>query len=155
MIEESGRVVALKGSQVWVQSLNQSACQSCKMRGGCGQRLMVDMIGGATTKWIHVDNAVHARLGDQVRLGIEESALLRASALVYLVPILALIGGALVGDRLMALGDAGTAAVAVLAMAISLALNRMFQGKAVSRQFTPVLLRIQEAPFPAEDAGRW
>lgn len=152
MIEEQGRVVALTGDRAWVQTLSQSACQSCKVRAGCGQKLMADMTG-AKVRQICIDNPVHARVGDEVRLGIEESALLRASVLVYLVPVLALLGGALVGDRLMALGDIGTAVVAVVAMAICFGLSRMAQRSAFSGRFTPLLLGVQEAGLPRENAS--
>lgn len=147
MIEETGQVVALRGDQAGVQALAQGACQSCKVRGGCGQRLMAEMIGDNNLP-VYVDNRLGARVGDQVVLGMGEAALLQASLLVYLVPLLGLVGGGLVGDRILALGDAGTALMAVVGMALCLLGGARFQRRAGSAQFRPVLLKILPERVP-------
>ena len=55
------------------------------------------MIGRRPTR-VRVVNAVGAQPGEQVVIGIEESAIVHGSVLVYLVPLLALLGGAILGE---------------------------------------------------------
>jgi sigma-E factor negative regulatory protein RseC len=141
MIEERGRIVALQGNQAWVQTLRQNACQSCRARSGCGQRALHELSGGKARQ-VRVDNALQAQVGDQVLLGIGETALLRASVLVYLVPVLGLLAGALVGDRVAGLGDGGTILAGALGMALAFLLVRMCQRHAITGQFRPVLLKV-------------
>ncbi|MDX5300342.1 MAG: SoxR reducing system RseC family protein [Gammaproteobacteria bacterium] len=97
MIEESGRVVALEGEGVWVQVIRQSACQSCSARKGCGQAALAGMSGGRAHQ-VWIENPLGAQVGDQVRIGVSEAAMLRASLLVYLVPLLALMLAAVVAS---------------------------------------------------------
>lgn len=48
-------------------------------------------------------NAVQARPGDQVLLTLENQSLIKLSFLVYMFPILALIAGAALGQKIAAL----------------------------------------------------
>jgi len=82
MISESGKVVGVDGDRVWVQTIRNSACQSCSARQGCGQRVLASATGGRANQ-IRVLNRLNAQVGDDVTLAIEETALLRASLLVY------------------------------------------------------------------------
>ncbi len=90
MIHETGTVISVSGDEAWVQTLRESACQSCKARHGCGQKALAGLTGGQSRQ-IRVVNTLHAQPGDQVTVAIEESALLKASLLVYAVPLLLMV----------------------------------------------------------------
>ena len=45
-IIESGRVVAIEESGVWVETIRSSACGSCAARSGCGHRTLAGMLTG-------------------------------------------------------------------------------------------------------------
>ncbi|MFL1406095.1 SoxR reducing system RseC family protein [Marinobacter sp. M1N3S26] len=90
MIHETGTVISVSGNEAWVQTIRESACQSCSARHGCGQKALATMSGGQSRQ-IRVFNTLDARPGDQVTVAIEESALLRASLLVYAVPLVLMI----------------------------------------------------------------
>lgn len=142
MIEESGTVVALDGDDVWVQTIRQSTCGSCSARKGCGQGALARMTDGRANQ-VRVRNACGADIGDQVVLGIEESQLLRASLLVYALPLLALLAGALVGGGLWP----GQDLAAIAGGGIGLAAGFLLVKTVSSRQekadhLRPVLLRI-------------
>lgn len=158
MIEESGTVVALDGHAVWVQTIRQSTCGSCSARKGCGQGALARMTDGRANQ-VRVRNTCGASVGDQVVLGIEESQLLRASLLVYALPLLALLVGALLGGGFWP----GQDLAAIVGGGIGLAAGFLWL-KAVSGageqadRLRPVLLRIDlhhEAPEPVfiRDSG--
>lgn len=101
MIEERGRVLAVEGDRLWIETVRRSACDSCQARNGCGQSLLQRLGLGARQGYIQVVNQAqdnHYRAGDEVRIGIAENAVVRGSVLVYLVPLLGLFGGALLAQ---------------------------------------------------------
>lgn len=104
MIEETGKVVAQKGDQVWVQVVRESACQSCSARSACGQRVLAGISGGRASQ-VMVDNDLGVVTGDEVVLGVGEQALLTASVLVYLLPLLLMGAGAVMADLWLPSGD--------------------------------------------------
>ena len=53
-------------------------------------------------KSVPVDSDIHLKTGDQVMVAIDESLLLRASLLLYLLPLIALFTGAGIADWILA-----------------------------------------------------
>ncbi len=99
MLEEEGVVTAVEGRMARIQVQPRSACGHCSARSGCGTSLLSGFLGRRSGSfWVH--DPVGARPGDQVVIGLEEAQLRRASLLLYLLPILALMAGAVAGDRL-------------------------------------------------------
>ena len=158
MIEESGTVVALDGDHVWVQTIRQSTCGSCSARKGCGQGALARMTDGRSNQ-VRVRNACGASVGDQVVLGIEESQLLRASLLVYALPLLALLTGALAGGGLGSGEDLPAIAGGAFGLAAGFLLLKVVSaGKGKSDQLQPLLLRVDlshvtPAPLFMRDSG--
>ncbi|BEH13690.1 SoxR reducing system RseC family protein [Marinobacter shengliensis] len=109
MITETGKVVALSGDSVWVQTIRVSACQSCSARVGCGQRALAKVSGGRANQ-VLVANTVGARVGDEVVIGIDEQSLLAASLAVYGAPLLMMVLASIAGYRWLG----GTDAAAIL-----------------------------------------
>jgi sigma-E factor negative regulatory protein RseC len=69
------------------------ACQACSSKSACMA------LGGKTQDMVlAVDNTIGARPGDSVVLTLSEANFVKASAVLYLVPALGLIGGALAGS---------------------------------------------------------
>lgn len=100
MLEEQAIVVEVSSSgDVWVETCRQSACQSCSSKSSCGHSLLSKISRGDSLR-LQVKTDKTLQIGDQVILGLEEAAFIRGSALVYLLPLLALIIGALTGDAL-------------------------------------------------------
>lgn len=142
MIEERGTVVAVADKAVWVQTIRQSTCGSCSARKGCGQGALASMTDGRANQ-VRVHNGIGAKVGDQVTLGIEESQLLRASLLVYALPLMLLLGGALLAGAIWPGLDGPAIAGGLLGLALGFGLLKI-----VSRDggdhpnLQPVLLRI-------------
>ncbi|MDF1630176.1 MAG: SoxR reducing system RseC family protein [Alcanivoracaceae bacterium] len=98
MIEEQGRVVAVESGAVWVETVRHTSCQSCAASKGCGHALLDGQRAGAraTVRALSTDAF---RVDDLVVVGIPEGLLMRGAVLVYLVPLLLLFAGALVGEQ--------------------------------------------------------
>ena len=144
MIYERGRVTRRSGSYAFVSSEGQRSCARCAEGRGCGGGLMAQILGKRLyeVRAQTADRTIEA--GDEVLLGIHGSALLRLSALVYLVPILCLTAGAWVGALS---GEIGSVIVAIAGFAGGLLVVR-----AVSRylggnpSWEPVVIRRLERP---------
>lgn len=141
MITERGRVIAVTGDQAWVQTLRLSACQSCSARAACGQRALASVSGGRANQ-VRVANTLGASVGDEVSLAIAESALLRASLLVYALPLLLMVVGAIGGHQWAPGSDAYAMAGAAAGLALGFWLARRTQSR-LGRACLPQLLRIE------------
>lgn len=128
MVEETARVVAREDDGVWIEARRRSACGRCAARSGCGHGLLDDYV---RNRAVHLridakDAPADVEVGDLVRVGIEERALLQASLRIYALPL----GGFLAGATLAALlggGDLAAALAAFAGLAIGLLAARASQ----------------------------
>lgn len=102
MICESGRVVSIENDWVWVETFQTTACQSCSAKAGCGQSVLNSVFSG---KRHYVRVAADpargvVQLHDTVEIAIPEHAMLRGSFWLYILPLLFLLGGGIVGNHL-------------------------------------------------------
>ena len=146
MIEEHARVVAVQGDTALLQTQRQSSCGSCEVKSGCGTSVLAGIVGQKITQ-LKVRNTLNARPGDEVVLGMEEHALVMGSLLVYGVPLLMLLLGALMGEAMVSqLGmDAELLPVVggVTGFVLAFLLVRgVLRRTAVGLQMNPVMLRI-------------
>lgn len=140
MITETGKVVALKGDAVWVQTIRTSACQSCAARNGCGQKVLAGATGGRANQ-ILVANSVNARVGDEVTIGIDEQALLGASLLVYAVPLMLMVGASVLGHHFSGGHDGAAILAAGAGLALGFLAGRRLQ-RAGGKDYEPYLVRV-------------
>ena len=96
-IREQGKVVRVEDDQIWVESINRSACAQCSAKSVCGQ--------SSLAKWAETSNllaipAVQAgvKVGDTVKFQVEGNALAVAALTVYLVPLMCLLVGAILAN---------------------------------------------------------
>ena len=101
----------------------KGACDGCHSNEGSGHSGSCHTCLSSSKSESLVINPVGARTGDIVRVSMESANLLKGAALLYIMPILTLIGGALVGSaESTALGWNATNAT-VLGAAAGLALG--------------------------------
>jgi len=93
-MQEEGRVVEVRGGLALVEAVQSDACASCGARDAC------HALGGDRQRVVRALNPVGAAVGDRVLMTMPRRAVLGASFLVYMVPVLALLVGAVVGQRL-------------------------------------------------------
>ena len=100
MIEQNATVVAVEGDAAWVETQRQSACGACAMNKGCGAGLFAKAFGFASPK-LRVVATQGVAVGDQVMIGIDERALVRGSFAAYMVPILFMLGFAILSESII------------------------------------------------------
>ncbi len=99
MIEELAVVVKIENHQVWVESEGNSACGGCQQKTSCTTNALGNVL---KKKSVPVDSEIQLQTGDKVMIAIDENLLLRASLLLYLLPLVALFTGAGIADWLLA-----------------------------------------------------
>lgn len=144
MIEESGTVIARVGGQVWVRTIRRSTCGQCQARHGCGQGALASLSDGRANQ-LRMVNAINADVGDTVIVGIGERQLLMASALVYGMPLLGLLLGALAGGWVGPGQDLSTLIGGALGAGLSFAGVRALTTHRLAPALSPVLLRSQDS----------
>ena len=92
MIKEQGKVEEINENTALVRIQKRSACAHCGSKDSCSI--------SKRDALIEVPNDLDAGLGDQVEITVPEGTLLRLSALVYLLPVVALLIGAILGTEL-------------------------------------------------------
>jgi sigma-E factor negative regulatory protein RseC len=146
VIEESGVVVSVRGDMAQVEGQRRSTCGSCAVNGTCGTSLVSRYLGRKRTL-LQAYNEIGAGTGDRVVVGLPEGALLEASFVAYLVPLLAMIGGAVGSDYTAALLAPEHAPVlsvlgGVAALAASLCwLGRFSRARSGDDRYRPRILR--------------
>ena len=98
MIEEQARVVAVDADRAEILIHRQPACGSCSAKRGCGTSLLASWLPRRRqTFW--VKNQTRAKAGDTVVLGLDETTLQKGSLMLYALPLVGLIAGAMAGER--------------------------------------------------------
>ncbi len=128
MVTESGTVISVQGSQAWVQTLRQSACQSCSVRQGCGQKALASLTSGQARQ-VRVSNTLGAKPGDVVTIAIPESALLKGSLLVYALPLLLMVIATMLADILAPGQDLAAIVAALVGLGAGLGGTRWVSGR--------------------------
>lgn len=88
MIEEQALVTHIDGQQVYIQSMQSSACQHCIQKASCGTEQYAKLL---PRREMGLYSPLSLNVGDIVLIGIEENHLLRASAFMYLLPLLVML----------------------------------------------------------------
>lgn len=143
MIEEQVVVTSISAQGAWVEGIQQSACNSCSAKTGCGQHTM-SQLGRSVTIWLPFSdiNEEHShadlQVGSQVVVGLPEGAILRSTLVLYGIPLIALVFGAVSGNALW--GEVGSIFTAVITMVLGFKLAG-FISERNKRQWQPQLLR--------------
>jgi len=150
------------GGRAFVAVQRAEACQTCSSRPAC-------VALGARTSEIQVEvsNDIGAGPGDRVGLALPERDIVTVSILVYLVPTLGLLVGALLGSNLSPDSSDSGNSVALLGAGVGLGLGLLASrviGRILGagRRYAPRLTRITarsnatgpEDPGPSELALR-
>ena len=90
-ITESGRVVAIGETGVWVETIRSSACGSCAARSGCGHRTLAGVLT-SDKGLVRARDSEHLKasacsINDRVEIAIKGSTLTRGALLLYMGPL--------------------------------------------------------------------
>lgn len=118
MLTETGRVVAVEETALWVQTIRKSACGQCSAQKGCGQAVLSKF--GSEVGYLKVDlngrDPSRYRLDDTVTIAIGETVFLKSSLIIYLLPLLFLMAFIGLGEffQLSELLSVGLAVIGLL-----------------------------------------
>jgi sigma-E factor negative regulatory protein RseC len=95
MVEEIGSIVEVRGKQVAIVMCEKSSfCEHCASMESC-------QVGNDNkSKLVEAYNVIGAQVGDKVRLSVSSKTFLQSSFLLYIVPLIALIVGAIAGQAI-------------------------------------------------------
>lgn len=143
MIEEVGSVVELKGKNVAVVLCQKSSfCKSCAAEGMCH-------VGeDNSAKLVEVHNHLAATVGDRVKVVTSTKSFLQSSFLLYIVPLIFLVTGAVFGQFLAEFLDNGldsnvmSAIMGTSFMAASFLIIRIGSSSLAKEAYMPKIVEI-------------
>jgi sigma-E factor negative regulatory protein RseC len=149
MIEEIGVICAIEQHDseqvVLVETQIKSTCGSCEAQSNCGTGAIAKIFSNKReTLRFRLNEMVE--VGQKVRLGIPEENLLKASAMVYCLPLFALVLSALVGQFILPLAGLMAEGWLILFSAICTYLTfmfiRRFLNSSEQEDFYPRILKV-------------
>ncbi|MCK5359702.1 MAG: SoxR reducing system RseC family protein [Gammaproteobacteria bacterium] len=99
IVEEPGVVVSLDGNIASIAPVTQSGCQSCASSGSCGTSFLAPLFTNKQ-RLLVAENTINARPGDEIIIGLNRTALVSASLMVYLLPLVVLVLAAAAGEAI-------------------------------------------------------
>jgi sigma-E factor negative regulatory protein RseC len=157
-ITKAGVVKAIRGPMAVAVTQRESECEGCKARGSCEA-----MGGTGANAEVTAINTANAKVGDPVTIGLRGTSLVKASFVIYMTPLLGLVGGMFLGfllagvlpmNKEVVVGSlAGAGLLAALVW-----MKRKAAQMAASEAFTPEIVAIrrdvpkEERSCPAGDA---
>lgn len=162
MATEEGIVVKIGGKSpqtAWVRTVQSSACKSCSARHSCHQE------SKGKEREVEAINMVDAKIGDLIQISIDSGALLKATFLLYVFPIICMLIGGLTGHRIgISIGTNPSPISALLAVVCFLGAMLFVRSRAgrlaLKMEYRPKITRIigrakaeKEVPPPRKDYG--
>ncbi len=142
MIEEEGIVVESSGDIAKVAILKKSACESCAAAGVCHP-------GQGDQDFLEASNPLGAKKGQKVKVVVAPQLYLKASLILYGIPMVALVGGAITAKNLAvrygaeANSDLWAFIAGMACMVVSFVFIRMYNKKVEkTREYKPVIVEI-------------
>lgn len=145
LIEGLARVVAVDNAQVWLSAEQPASCGSCATRSACGSGA-----ARSTASW-RVPRSLGPglaplTLGDTVRIGVDRSALNRASLSAFALPLGTMLIAAI---GMQDAGDGVAIAAALVGLLVGVAMARWLTRRWRDALVPVVLGRAQDSTSTA------
>jgi sigma-E factor negative regulatory protein RseC len=139
MLEETGKVVAIEGRYVVIETQQRSACGHCNVGDSCGTSVLAGLFSKRRNR-VRLENHLDLSVGDQAVIGINESVLLSTAVMAYLLPLLMMITLAVISS-LSGFGDGINFVVGMLGLFIGMMISNRIMGDKDYQAREIVLLR--------------
>jgi sigma-E factor negative regulatory protein RseC len=146
MVKEQATVTSLDGDWALIQMQRQTTCSHCELSNGCGMGAIGRLLGHRS-KPVMIRNEHQLKPGDSVLLGLPERAFLKASLLIYGLPLLGLIGGGILAASIIGESDLIVLLFASAGFAAGLKFSAHLASKQNLNQFSPRILRVRNEPI--------
>lgn len=139
MNEMRAIVLSVQGSQAEIAPVDNNGCGHCASGNGCGRgKLSQIFCSSSKQRTFKVDNAISAQVGDEVSIGLPDGVLLRSSMLMYVFPLVCMMGGALLASVLV---EASRDAASLLGAGLGLLAGFLLVRQLTKRSGTQAVVR--------------
>ena len=104
MIEEEAIIISQKDGFAELDIIRSKPCGLCGKTQGCGNSIWGKVFSFQKRK-IQIKNKINAKVGEKVKLVIEENYLLKSSLLLYGLPLFCLFGGMVISEYFLKAND--------------------------------------------------
>lgn len=144
MMTEQAIVTACGEGRIEVSLQRASACGQCELSGGCGTGALGRLLGNRSRPLV-IETDRNLQPGDELELCLSEGALVKASLIVYGLPLVCMVFGGLVA-ALFGLADYWTASISIAGFVVGFGLARRSGRKLESDHLTPYIVGIRVNP---------
>lgn len=149
MITETATVIGVDEDLVTVSASVKTGCSQCQVSDDCGTSAVAKAFT-PRTQTLTMRSPLPLKAGDRVIIGIPEQKVLLASWLVYIMPLVTLIGGVIGLNQLTDWHELTVFALSVLLSAGSVRLVSGYLARAKNARFEPVIVnRVTDKSHPA------
>jgi len=139
MLEETAHVVEVHDGLLIAETRSRSGCSHCG-NGSCTTSVVAKLFGVRRNRLV-MENSLGARPGDQVRIGIPDRSLVRASLMAYLLPLIFMLGITALGN-LAGVSEFFLSLLALAGLAMGFFIVHWVSRGGLSHRYEPRLLRI-------------
>jgi|TARA_B110000014_G_C20123488_1_gene596694 sigma-E factor negative regulatory protein RseC len=139
MIEEEAIVIDQNGEFAEVDIIRTKPCGLCGKTQGCGNSIWGKVFSFQKRK-IKIQNKINAKVGEKVKLVIEENYLLKASLLLYGLPLLFLFGGMIASEYILATNDFVVFLGGILGFTLGIILLKFITAQNHTKLFSEAIL---------------
>jgi sigma-E factor negative regulatory protein RseC len=143
MLETRAIVVRLDGQHALVQADQGNGCEQCNGKG-CGTGKLSRLFCSKPRQF-RVDNPINADIDDEVIISVAEGAILHGIGMVYLLPLMLLVIGAMLGNQWADQAeqrDAYSAVGALSGLVVGFVLAKWVLFRRTSSRFQPYIARL-------------
>jgi sigma-E factor negative regulatory protein RseC len=140
MIEEEGIVVEVTGDIAKVSILTKSACENCSSSGVCHP---------GKQGYMEASNPLGAKQGQKVKVVLAPQIYLKASIILYGIPVAVFVAAAILGKKLglrygtVSNSDIYAFIAGMVGMVVSFIAIRMYNNKVEkTQQYKPTIVQI-------------
>jgi len=156
MMRSLATVVAVDPGIITVTCQQQTSCGHCASRDSCGTGIVSKAVPGRS-HLVKIATRTRVSIGEVVEIGLSEQSMLHSAILVYVLPLLFLVLGAVLGQwwfvDLAGSSELGVILTAVLSAAVGLWLARHFAKRLEGNSaYKPSLIRVLGGPISADSA---
>jgi sigma-E factor negative regulatory protein RseC len=135
--------VAVEADSLWIETIRRSTCNSCSAQKACGHGLMNKLDSGRqhhVRALLDGQSAGDFNLDDEVEISIHEQVLVVGALIVYMLPLLLMLAGAIITAQFL-VGDVAAFAGSVVGLSVGLAIVRYHSyATRNQRQFQPLVV---------------
>ncbi|MDS4068476.1 MAG: SoxR reducing system RseC family protein [Candidatus Competibacter sp.] len=131
LVEGVARVVGVDGAVAWLEPEQSSSCAGCASVG-CGSKGFGTLASRLAARRFPLAGHPDLRVGERVVVGVRGDALIKAALTAYVLPLVAMLGVAVLA-QVLARHDGVTLAASVAGLLLGLGIARRWAGRLAAR----------------------